>query len=254
MRILFLQFRPDHVIADHEFGLVVKYSARPASSFVCVDTTREPLSLTLLDNADALVLGGSGDYLLSRGDIQEIRSTLKPFFLEARARQIPMFGICFGGQLMTEAFGGRIENDESRTEVGTFAITKTEEGNSDPLFAYLPRTFDAQLGHKDHITRIPDGAILLAGSERSPNQAWAFPGEPVYALTFHPELDIEGTMYRVNYYADEYHISADARAKLAATLRESPEANKLIERFLNTFVGEDNPVEKPVDERGKTSP
>lgn len=250
MRILFLQFRPDLAIADHEFDLVVKHSGRPASAFVRVDTTREPLSAALLDGADALMLGGSGDYLISRGDIPETRAALKSFLAEARARRIPTLGICFGGQLMTEAFGGRIEKDEARAEVGTFAVTKNEAGERDPLFSYLPKTFDAQLGHKDHFVEIPTGAVLLASSERSPNQAWVFPGEPVYALTFHPELDVAGTLYRVDYYTEEYQITADVRAKLAASLRESPESNEMIERFLNTFVGEDNPVEKPVDERG----
>lgn len=254
MTILFLQFRPDRAIADHEFDLVAKHSGRPASAFVRVDTTRDPLDAGLLDRADALMLGGSGDYLISRGDIPELRAALRPFLAEARARRIPTLGICFGGQLMTEAFGGRVEKDEARAEVGTFAVTKTEAGERDPLFAYLPKTFEAQLGHKDHFVEIPAGATLLASSERSPNQAWTFSGEPVYALTFHPELDVAGTLFRVDYYSDEYKITPEVRATMAAALRESPEANEMISRFLNTFVGEDNPVEKTVDERGKTSP
>lgn len=253
MHILFLQFRPDRAIADHEFDLVAKYSGRPASAFVRVDTTREPLSAGLLDGVGALVLGGSGDYLISRGDIPEIRAALKPFLAEARARRIPTLGICFGGQLMTEAFGGRIEKDEARAEVGTFAVTKTDAGESDPLFAYLPKMFDAQLGHKDHFIEIPRDAVLLASSERSPNQAWAFPGEPLYALTFHPELDVAGTLYRVDYYAKEYKVTPESRAAMAASLRESPESNEMLSRFLNTFVGEDNPVEKSVDEQGTTA-
>lgn len=253
MRILFLQFRPDRAIADHEFDLVAKRAGRPASTFVRVDTTCEPLSPALLDGADALILGGSGDYLISRGDIPEIRAALKPFLAEARARRVPTLGICFGGQLMTEAFGGRIEKDEARAEVGTFVVTKSEAGERDPLFAYLPKAFDAQLGHKDHFVEIPSDAVLLASSERSPNQAWAFPGEPIYALTFHPELDVAGTLYRVDYYAKEYKVTPESRAAMAANLRESPEANELIARFLNTFVGEDKPVENAVDERGKTS-
>lgn len=236
MRILLLQFRPDQTIADHEFGLILKYSGRPASEFARVDTTREPIHAALLDGADALLLGGSGDYLISRGDIPEIRAALKPFLAEARARRVPTLGICFGGQLMTEAFGGRVEKDEARAEVGTFAVAKTGAGVTDPLFAYLPAVFDAQLGHNDHFVEIPPGATLLASSERSPNQAWAFSGEPVYALTFHPELDVEGTLYRVDYYSDEYHVTPESRAAMASALRNSPEANEMLARFLNTFV------------------
>lgn len=236
MRILLFQFRLDQNVSDHEFGLIVKYSGRAESDFMRVDATRESLPLSLLDGADALILGGSGDYLLSRGDIPEIRSALRPFLSEARARRIPTLGICFGGQLMTEAFGGRVENDEARAEVGTFEVTKTAAGENDVLFAYLPDTFDVQLGHQDHFVAIPSGAALLASSERSPNQAWVFPGEPMYALAFHPELDVEGVLYRADYYGDEYKITPEARASMAESLRDSPEANEIIRRFLDAFV------------------
>lgn len=237
MKILLLQFRPDPVIAEHEFDLVLKYSGWLSSDFVLVDTTREPLTVDLLDDADALILGGSGDYLISRGDIPEILDAAKIVLHEARRRGIPTLGICFGGQVLTHVFGGRVEKDEDRAEVGTFPIAMSEDGKDDELFSYLPDTFDAQLGHKDHFTALPDGAVHLASSERSPNQAWKFPDAPVYALTFHPELDVEGTLYRVGYYADEYHVTPEAIASLREKLRESPEANELIARFLGTFVG-----------------
>lgn len=235
MKILLLQFRPDQAIAQHEFDLILKYSDQPESSYLRVDTTREPLLLDLLEGIDALMLGGSGDYLISRGDIPEILAALKPFLEEARQRRIPTIGICFGGQILTHAFGGRVENDESRAEVGTFEVTKTDAGDSDPLFAFLPKQFDVQLGHKDHLTVLPEGAVRLAHSERSSNQAWVFPDEPLYALTFHPELDIEGTMFRVDYYAQEYKVSPETISALRAQLRESPEANEIIKKFLSTF-------------------
>lgn len=236
MSIFLLQFRPDQAIADHEYDMILKFSGRPASDFVRVNALGEPLSSERLDVADAVILGGSGDYLVSRGDLPEIRAALKSFLTEARSRGIPLLGICFGGQLMTEAFGGRVELDLARAEVGTFPIEKTEEGDSDPLFAYLPKKFDAQLGHKDHFIVIPPGAVRLASSQRSPNQAWTFPGEPIYALTFHPELDVAGTLYRVDYYIEEYQVAGAIHAELVASLRESPEANELIARFLETFV------------------
>ncbi len=239
MKILLLQFRPDQTIAQHEFDLVLKYSDRPESDFVRVDTTRQELTIYLLDHVDALLLGGSGDYLISRGDIPEILCAIKPFVEEARRRRIPTLGICFGGQILTHVLGGRVENDESRAEVGTFVVTKSEVGDQDPLFAFLPKQFDVQLGHKDHLTVLPEGAVHLASSDLSWNQAWSFPNEPFYALTFHPELDIEGTMFRVDYYAQEYKITAETILALRESLRESPEANQMIKKFLSTFCAVD---------------
>lgn len=238
MRILLLQFRPDPAMAAHEFDLVVKFSGRSAADFSRVDATAEPLDAALLTGVDALILGGSGDYLISRGDIPSIRAALKPFLAEARARRVPTLGICFGGQLMTEAFGGTVGLDEARAEVGTFPVTKTAEAHADPLFAPLPATFEAQLGHKDHFTALPPGATRLAFSERSANQAWTFVGEPVYALTFHPELDIDGVLYRVDYYAKEYKLTEEKIAEMKRVLKPSPEASTILVRFLNAFAAE----------------
>lgn len=238
MRILLLQFRPDPIMAEHELELVVRFSNRPATDFSVVDATRNELSVDLLGGADALILGGSGDYLISRGDIPEILVAIKPVLEEARRRQIPTLGICFGAQILTHAFGGRVEKDEARAEVGTFLVSKTEEGSDDDLFRDLPASFDAQLGHKDHLTVLPDGAVHLASSERSVHQAWKFPDAPMYALTFHPELDQEGVLYRVDYYAKEYKFTPETVATMRAALRPSPEASMLIERFLRKFVDE----------------
>jgi len=236
MRILLLQFRPDPIMAAHELDLVVRFSNRLASDFVPVNATTAPLTVDLLDGADAIILGGSGDYLISRGDIPEILSALKPVLEEARRRNIPTLGICFGAQILTHAFGGRVEKDEARAEVGTFLVTKTEEGSDDELLRDLPPSFDAQLGHKDHLTVLPAGAVHLASSERSVHQAWKFPDAPMYALTFHPELDIDGVLYRVDYYATEYKLTPEIVAGMKAALRPSPEASTLIEKFLRSFA------------------
>ena len=236
MRILLLQFRPDAAMAAHEFELVVRFSHRPASDFVAVDATTASLTAELLDGADAIILGGSGDYLISRGDIPEILSALVPILEEARRRRVPTLGICFGAQILTHAFGGRVELDESRAEVGTFPVTKTDAGREDALFHELPDRFDAQLGHKDHLTVLPAGAVHLASSERSVHQAWKFPDAPMYALTFHPELDQEGVLYRVDYYAKEYRFTPESVEAMRAVLRPSPEASTLIAKFLDLFA------------------
>ena len=71
----------------------------------------------------------------------------------------------------------------------------------------MPPSFTAQLGHKDHIICLPSDAVLLASSEKSECQAFTFEGEPVYALTFHPELDMKALNYRLDYYANQYNLS-----------------------------------------------
>ena len=54
-------------------------------------------------------------------------------------------------------------------------------------------TFDAFLGHKEAVSRLPDGAVLLASSAACPVQAFRL-GRNVYATQFHPELDVEALL------------------------------------------------------------
>jgi len=129
-----------------------------------------------------------------------------------------------------------VELDESRAEIGSFELALTDDGARDPLFASLPNRFDVQEGHKDQFVELPPGSVLLASSTKQPHQAWTFPGEPLYAVQFHPELDEEAMKYRVDYYAEEYQMTPEKVATMHAALRPSPHASGLIKAFLRQFV------------------
>ena len=75
--------------------------------------------------------------------------------------------------------------------ISALPITLTEAGRADPLLGVLPPTFDAFLGHKEAVTRLPRGAVRLAASPTCPVHAFRI-GTRVYATQFHPELDVEG--------------------------------------------------------------
>jgi hypothetical protein len=75
------------------------------------------------------------------------------------------------------ALGGEVNRDDARQELGAFPIDLTEAGRSDPLFGLLPPTFDAQLGHHDHVDRLPPGVTLLATGRAVRNQAFKVDGK-----------------------------------------------------------------------------
>lgn len=108
------------------------------------------------------------------------------FIHEAEEREIPVLGVCFGHQLLGEAFGGRVERSPGGWEFGTVSIVLTEEGRKDPLFTGLPPTFLAHSVHQDELLRVPEGAIRLAGNERSKWQAFSL-GPRLRAVQFHLE-------------------------------------------------------------------
>jgi GMP synthase (glutamine-hydrolysing) len=187
---------------------------------------------------DALMVGGSGEYYVSKANLPEF-----PAVLELLAEIVdvghPTFASCFGFQLMVKALGGEIVYDPENMEVGTYSLSLTEAGQKDELFDYLPPVFQAQLGHKDRAGRLPDGVLNLAASQHAPYQALRVPGKPIWATQFHPELTGAENLKRFRQYLDGYAAMLGPE-ELQATLDrfgDSPETDLLIARFLKIVFG-----------------
>lgn len=235
MKILLIQIREEQFMRDHELSAFVAKSGLPREAFYPVNVFETPLVPDLLDGVDAVVVGGSGEYCVSENRLA-CQEELFAFVREVRARHIPLLGVCFGSHVLTGAFGGLIVFDKERQETGTFEVTLTDAAFMDPLFSASPKTFLAQLGHKDQIEALPEGATLLATSVRSGNQAWVFPGEPVYAVQFHMELDESGVVDRLNYYTALYLDSKNEFDTIKNALKPSPDASKLLGRFFEVIA------------------
>ena len=143
-------------------------------------------ALPPLEGLDGILLTGSPASV--RDETPWMRE-VAGFLREAAEREIPLLGVCFGHQILGEAFGGRVEKSPGGWEFGTVPIHLTEEGASDPLFSGLPRTFLAHAVHQDELSRPPPGAIRLAGNERSLWQALAL-GPRIRAVQFHLETSL----------------------------------------------------------------
>ena len=123
-------------------------------------------TLSDVRKCDVLMIGGSGDYYVSKQNLPRFQDVLD-LLAEVVAVGHPTFASCFGFQLMVQALGGQIVYDPQQMEVGTYELTLTDEGVNDDLFSYLPDRFFGQLGHKDRADQLPDGFLNLASSENS---------------------------------------------------------------------------------------
>ncbi len=232
-RFLLLQARhPDDPMREQEQRCFAdKLSVEPRR-IVCWDLLKGPPAFSVVAGYDVLMIGGSGDFLVSERDLPQF-SALLALLVEVTERSFPTFASCFGFQCMVEALGGEIIYDPERTEVGTYELTLTQAGQADPLTGYLPERFAAQMGRKDRARRLPSGAIHLASSELCPYQAFRMVGKPIWATQFHPEMNRAENRERFETYLEGYKNLADSDAE--ATLErfaESPHTSGMLSRFM----------------------
>lgn len=154
----------------------------------------------LLQDIDGILIGGSGDFDIDggradddRGRVlaKEIVERLRPLVDFVIKEKKPLFGVCFGHQLVAELYGGTVTKDASQMKVGTYDVHLTDEGKQDAIFSKLPEHFPVQYVHKDSVTSLPHGATLLATGESCKFSALRY-GESVYTTQFHPERDVAG--------------------------------------------------------------
>lgn len=183
---------------------------------------------------DGLLVGGSGDFLVSERDMPYIEETLS-FLGEVVDRGLPMFASCFGFQCLVEALGGAVIYDPDNAEVGTFDVSLTEAGGLDSLAGRMPPVFAAQLGRKDRALHLPDGVVNLAYSDACPSQALRVPGKPIWATQFHPELTLETNRGRFYNYLENYQsvMAPGALRNVAEGFRESPCTPQLLTGFVD---------------------
>lgn len=239
VKILLLQARHTRDQArQEEVVSFAEQSGLETENFVPFDLLTGVPSLADVRRHDALMVGGSGDYYVSKGNLPDFPAVLD-LLEEVVTTGHPTYASCFGFQLIVHALGGRIIYDPEEMEVGTFELRLTADGREDELFSVLPPVFMAQLGHKDRATLLPDGALNLASSKRSPYQALRVPGKPIWASQFHPELTGVENKRRFHRYLDGYSATMSTQ-ELKATLdrfADSPETDTLLRHFLNLVFG-----------------
>ena len=105
---------------------------------------------------------------------------------EAAHAGTPLFGICYGHQLLAHALGGEVGDNPAGREMGTISVALRPEAKADALFGALPDAFAAQASHLQSVLAPPDGAKVLATSAKDAVQAFSW-GENAWGVQFHPE-------------------------------------------------------------------
>jgi GMP synthase (glutamine-hydrolysing) len=228
--------RPDDCVRDEERDAFATQLGVKANQVIQVDVLRDQLDLAQLQDVDAILVGGAGEYSVVDA-LPPVRRMID-FLVGATEQGHPIFASCFGFQALVVGFGGTVEADEPNAEVGTYMLTTTAHASTDPIFATLPTSFKAQLGHKDRAVRMPANSTVFAQSEQCPYQAMRIDGTSTYATQFHPELTWENNRLRFQRYMPQYgRLFGEKEAQRKLDGHEpSPEANSLLAQFVDRIL------------------
>ena len=102
---------------------------------------------------------------------------------------IPVLGICYGMQLMTDVLGGEVRRSGHR-EFGhaIVRVNGAAAGATAQLFANVPGELRVWASHGDDVGAVPPGFAVAATSATAPIAAMESPDRRLYALLFHPEV------------------------------------------------------------------
>ena len=186
---------------------------------------------TLPDPRDVpgAVITGSAAMVTERADWSE-RTT--GWIRDAMDAETPLFGVCYGHQLMAHALGGTVGWLPAGREIGTESITRLTEVRDAHA---LPPSFPAHTTHRQTVLAPPPGAEILARSERDPHQLLRYAPNAL-SSQFHPEFTPDFMRAYIEVRAEtlrEEGLDPDA---LLANVRETEVARLLLERFAHAAL------------------
>lgn len=100
---------------------------------------------------------------------------------------IPVLGICYGMQLMSQALGGRVESHPVR-EFGRAHCKISASPGAAGIFAGVAKETQVWMSHGDQVDAVSADFISLASTETCPHAAVKHRTRPLYGLQFHPEV------------------------------------------------------------------
>ncbi len=113
-------------------------------------------------------------------------------WLQTLDNQTPVVGICFGHQIMAQAWGGHVEKSSKGWGVGLHEYTVEAHDLWQELAGAKDGKCAAKIAcavtHQDQVVKKPENAILLAGSEFTPHGALYYTDRKGLSFQCHPEF------------------------------------------------------------------
>ena len=172
--------------AEHDLVLVVDFGAqyaqliarrvREARVYSEIVAHTVPISEMLAMGPKAIILSGGPSSVYEEG-----APGIDPALFAAG---VPIFGMCYGFQLMARGLGGDVAHTGAR-EYGRTPVRVSEPGT---LLADVPAEHRVWMSHGDSVARAPEGFTVLASTDDTPVAAFEDLTRHFAGVQWHPEV------------------------------------------------------------------
>ena len=131
---------------------------------------------------------------------------------------IPILGICYGMQLMTNTLNGEVQRANKRE----YGETNVQIDNDSKLFQGLEEENICLMSHTDFVAKVPEGFKKIGSTENCPIAAMENEEKGFYGIQFHPEVNntkngikiIRNFIYRVCKCKGNWTMSSFTETKI----------------------------------------
>lgn len=172
--------------AEHDLVLVVDFGAqyaqliarrvREARVYSEIVPHTMPVADMLARNPKAIILSGGPSSVYAEG--------APGIDTAVFTAGVPVFGMCYGFQLMAKGLGGEVAHTGAR-EYGRTPVTVSEPGT---LLAGIPGEHKVWMSHGDSVAQAPEGFTVLASTDVTPVAAFEDVDRGLAGVQWHPEV------------------------------------------------------------------
>ena len=214
-----------HVLGDFD-DWIIKALEKPELSVIIMDVVRG-YPLPSPEECSGVIVTGSHAMVT---DNLPWSLRIESWIPSLVAAEVPFLGICYGHQLLGRAMGGEVGYNPHCKEIGTVAISLTDESNNDPLFNGIPVIFQAHATHAQSVLKLPSDALLLAGNPHEPHHAFRS-GTCAWGVQFHPEYSTEIMKAYITAQADSLRKNGGNVEDLLIKVTKTPFAQRVLSNF-----------------------